>query len=88
MLTRHVWAGLACGAIACANVEPPPGGPPDTAPPQVMAVRPESGAVVRDFRQDAEIRFDEVVDEMASGTPGSGLEIGRASCRERVSECV
>lgn len=44
------------------------------APPQITAVRPESGAVVRDFRQDAEIRFDEVVDEMASGAPGSGLE--------------
>ena len=74
MLTRSVLAGVACAALGCANIEAPPGGPPDTAPPQIMAVRPESGAVVRDLRDDLEIRFDEVVDEMASGAPGSGLE--------------
>lgn len=74
MLRRLSGAALAGAALACANVEPPPGGPPDTAPPQVLAVRPESGAVVRDLRGDAEIRFDEVVDEMASGSPGSGLQ--------------
>ena len=74
MLTRHFIAGAACLGLACANIEPPPGGPPDTAPPQIVAVRPESGAVVRELRDDVEIRFDEVVDEMASGTPGSGLQ--------------
>jgi hypothetical protein len=74
LLRRRAAFALAGLALACANVEPPPGGPPDTAPPQIVAVRPESGAVVRDLRGDAEIRFDEVVDEMASGTPGSGLE--------------
>src|SRR5439155_13837300 len=30
---------------ACANLGDPPGGPPDTAPPKIVSVRPESGAV-------------------------------------------
>lgn len=89
MLSRRARAVFAGLALACANVEPPPGGPPDTAPPQITAVRPESGAVVRDLRGDAEIRFDEVVDEMASGAPGSGLErfviLSPVSGRVRVS---
>lgn len=79
MLTRRSLAAVALaastfGPLACAKVEPPPGGPPDTAPPQITAVRPESGSVVPQLRDEAEIRFDEVIDEMASGTPGAGLE--------------
>ncbi len=74
MLTRRGIAALVAVTLACAQQEAPPGGPPDTAPPQVLRVKPESGAVVRDLRDDAEIRFDEVVDEMASGALGTGLE--------------
>ena len=55
---------------ACANVEPPPGGPPDAEPPMILSVEPESGAVVRGFKEHALIRFDEVIEEM----PGGGLD--------------
>ncbi len=65
----------AAAGHACANVGEPPGGPPDTAPPQVVAVRPESGAVVPDWKGDAVIQFDEVIDEMAGGG-GTGAVTG------------
>ena len=60
---------------ACANTGDPPGGPPDTAPPAIVTVRPESGVVVLDWKDDAVIQFDEVIDEMASGggAGGAGL---------------
>ncbi len=57
---------------ACANVGDPPGGPPDTAPPGIVAMRPESGAVVPGWKDDAVIQFDEVIDEMA-GTGANTL---------------
>ena len=74
MLTRPACAVCAALALGCANNEPPPGGPPDTAPPLVTRVRPESGAIVRDLKGDAEIHFDEVVDEMAGGASGNMLD--------------
>jgi hypothetical protein len=63
--------GAAGGSLACANVGDPPGGPPITTPPVVVEVRPESGAVVPDWKGAAIIRFDDVIDEMASA-PSSG----------------
>lgn len=48
---------------------PPPGGPPDSTPPHIVVVRPESGAVLADVKGDAMIRFDELIDEMG-GLPG------------------
>jgi hypothetical protein len=64
--------------LACASVGDPPGGPPDVAPPKIIAVKPESGAVIANLKDAALIRFDEVIDEMPSGggatTRGSGLE--------------
>src|SRR5437773_12172280 len=33
-------------AGACASVGAPPGGPPDSLPPRIVFVRPESGSVV------------------------------------------
>ena len=59
-------------ALACANVGDPPGGPPDTAPPKIVSVRPESGAVVPNWKDDVVIRFDEVIDEMPGGEGGRG----------------
>jgi len=75
-------SGLLLAALlaACANTGDPPGGPPDTAPPSIVTVRPESGAVVPDWKDDAVIQFDEVIDEMASGggSVGAGITgIGR-----------
>ena len=62
----------ALAAPACANMGDPPGGPPDTTPPLVVAVRPESGAVVPDLKGAAVIRFDDVIDEMASAPAAGG----------------
>jgi len=66
---------LAALLAACANTGDPPGGPPDTAPPSIVTVRPESGAVVLDWKDDAVIQFDEVIDEMASGGGAGGARI-------------
>src|SRR2546425_12630639 len=62
----------ALALAACAKLGDPPGGPPDTTPPTVVAVRPESGAVVPDFHGDAVVQFDEVSAEMAGGAGGGG----------------
>jgi Big-like domain-containing protein len=50
-------------SLACAKIEPPPGGPPDLAPPHLVATRPESLARIPDFSGDVEFRFDEVISE-------------------------
>jgi len=63
---------VVAGLGACANQGPPPGGPPDKAPPQVVRVVPESGAVLPGFKGDAVLQFDEVIDEM----PGGGARGG------------
>ena len=63
---------LAALLAACANQGAPPGGPPDTAPPTIVAFRPDSGAVVPGWKDDAVIQFDEVIDEMA-GTGANSL---------------
>lgn len=62
---------------ACAKEESPPGGPPDTAAPTILSVRPESGSVVADWKDAVVIRFDEVIDEMASGGGSSGGGLAR-----------
>jgi Big-like domain-containing protein len=76
-ITRLLLASVAL-LIACASVGDPPGGPPDVAPPKIVAVKPESGAVVPNLKDDAVIQFDEVVEEMAS-TGGRGTAGGLAS---------
>ncbi len=68
-------AASALGAIAlitgaCASVQPPPGGPPDQNPPAIVAVTPDSGAIVEGLRDRLLIQFDEVIDERSGG----GLE--------------
>ena len=52
--------------LACASQGDPPGGPPDSLPPTLVGIVPESGAVnVRPSR--VEFRFDEVVSERPTG---------------------
>jgi hypothetical protein len=70
-----VLALLAAGA-GCARMEPAPGGPPDPAPPRLLAVYPDSMAVLPKFDGEVEFRFDEVVSEgaAASGSGAGGLE--------------
>ena len=59
-------------------MESPPGGPPDTAAPKIVAVQPESGSVTLRLGGDAVIRFDEVIDEMG-GAGGSAAPTGLAA---------
>ena len=60
---------------ACASVGAPPGGPPDTMPPHIVAVHPDSGAMVPNFKDDAVIQFDEVIEEMAGGGGAGGSQL-------------
>jgi hypothetical protein len=62
--------GLLGAVWACATIQDPPGGPPDFAPPVLLTVVPDSGAVLDGFDDDVEFRFDEVISERS----GSGLE--------------
>jgi hypothetical protein len=58
----------------CARIEPPPGGPPDAAPPRIIATRPDSFVRLTPFKGAAEFQFDEVVSE--GGTPSRGEGTG------------
>lgn len=62
----------ALAVLACANVGDPPGGPPDVAPPVLVAVRPESGSVVPALKGSVAIQFDEVIAESPGGAVGGG----------------
>jgi hypothetical protein len=53
-------------------MEPPPGGPPDAAPPQLVRATPDSLASIPDFRGDVEFVFDEVISEGSSPNQGTG----------------
>lgn len=65
---------LALACAACASQGDPPGGPPDTAPPRILSVRPDSGAVLPDLKGDLVIQFDDVIDEMPGSSGGpSGI---------------
>ena len=58
------WSALSL--LSCARIEPPPGGPPDTSPPQLVSTKPDSFAQVPNFKGDVEFHFDEVVAEGGS----------------------
>ncbi len=62
--------GLLAAAWGCATIQDPPGGPPDFAPPVLLSVVPDSGALLDGFDDDVEFQFDEVVSERS----GNGLE--------------
>jgi hypothetical protein len=53
-------------------MEPPPGGPPDAAPPQLVTTVPDSFKVFQDFDSDVEFIFDEVISEGGSPNQGTG----------------
>ena len=67
-------AGLlgAAAAVGCANIEAPPGGPPDQAPPFVVRTVPESLGVFPKFDDRVEFVFNEVVAEGQSPNLGLG----------------
>ncbi|MGH7525725.1 MAG: Ig-like domain-containing protein, partial [Gemmatimonadales bacterium] len=58
--------------VACARMEPPPGGPPDIAAPQLVTIAPDSLARIPDFDGEVEFRFDEVVSEGGQPSQGTG----------------
>src|SRR5687768_10338432 len=60
--------------LACARMEPPPGGPPDAEPPRLIAIRPDTSVPLGPFRGVAEFQFDEVISE--GGTPNRGEGTG------------
>ena len=66
-IARLLLAAAAGAALACASVQSPPGGPPDEEPPKIVSIKPESGAVVPNFRDDLVIQFDETIEEQAAG---------------------
>jgi hypothetical protein len=72
LLRRRVAAPLTLLSLACARMEPPPGGPPDAAPPQLVNTVPDSFQVFSDFHSDVEFIFDEVISEGGSPSQGSG----------------
>ena len=57
---------------ACANIEAPPGGPPDQTPPILLGTVPESLGVYPDFHGRVEFIFNEVVSEGSSPNLGLG----------------
>jgi hypothetical protein len=73
MRLRLALAGCSIySAFACAKMEPPPGGPPDITPPQLIASRPESLQRIPNFSGEVEFRFDEVISEGGSASQGTG----------------
>ncbi len=58
--------------LACARIEPPPGGPPDPAAPRLIATRPDSFQRLTAFRGEAEFEFDEVISEGGAPNRGEG----------------
>lgn len=73
-LRRPAIASALLIIASCARIEPPPGGPPDTAPPKLISTVPDSLANVPGFKGDVVFRFDEVVSE--GGTPSQGTGTG------------
>ena len=61
------------GAAACARIEPPPGGPPDTAPPRLESSSPAPMASLPGFDGEAEFRFNEVISEGGTASQGTGM---------------
>jgi hypothetical protein len=72
LLTRRLAASLTLLSLACARIEPPPGGPPDAAPPKLLNTVPDSFRVLQDFDDDVEFVFNEVISEGGSPSQGTG----------------
>lgn len=66
-------AGALAVLAACARIEPPPGGPPDSAPPRLVSTSPDSMAVLPDFDGEVEFTFNEVVSEGGTASQGTGF---------------
>jgi len=60
--------------VACAKIEPPPGGPPDARPPVLVLITPDSLSVNASFDGNVNFIFSEVVSE--GGSPNQGYGTG------------
>ncbi|MGH7628146.1 MAG: Ig-like domain-containing protein [Gemmatimonadales bacterium] len=58
--------------LSCANVQPPPGGPPDAVAPELLAAVPDSLAILPGYDDDVEFRFSEVIAEGSQPSQGLG----------------
>ena len=67
---RLACAALCLASFACARIEPPPGGAPDTKAPTLVATRPDSMRILPDFGGTVDFVFNEVISE--GGTPSEG----------------
>ncbi len=57
---------IGAGALGCAGASPPPGGPEDHAPPQLLRVTPDTNAV--NVKADnVTFQFDETINDRGSG---------------------
>lgn len=65
---------LTLGALACAKIEAPPGGPIDRSPPMLRAATPDSLRSLPGFDDAVVFAFDEVISEGSS--PNFGLGSG------------
>jgi hypothetical protein len=70
----HLTLAVSACTVACARIEPPPGGPIDRQAPRLLAIFPDSMAVVPGFDEDVSFSFNEVVSE--GGSPSEGLGTG------------
>lgn len=66
------FAAAAAGALGCASASPPPGGPEDHAPPQLVRVTPDTNAV-NVKAENVTFYFDETINDRVSGAQ----ELGR-----------
>jgi len=60
---------LLAGLAACASAGPPPGGPEDHEPPQIISLTPDSGQVNVKVKE-VQFQFDEVVSDRPAGAAG------------------
>lgn len=61
-MRRLIALAAAAGAVACASMGSPPGGPPDKTPPQIVAITPDSGAL-NAKPKNVVFQFDETVND-------------------------
>jgi hypothetical protein len=61
---------LLFATVSCATIQEPPGGPRDFTPPELLQVKPDSGATVPGLKDAAVFQFSEVIAER----PGAPLD--------------
>jgi hypothetical protein len=77
---------LAAASVGCARQAAPPGGPPDSRPPGVVATTPEAFADVPGFEGPVRFEFDERISEqLGGGSPDDAVTVSPSTGGVRVS---